>query len=234
MTIHLGIIESHTMIRYGLRELVSGHADIEVAAECTMASAAGQMIHAASPDVVTVVTVATDLTDGNGMRLAKELRARHPDLGIVMLAAGEEDDLMFRALEAGVSAFVLRTAPVEEVIAAIRHAAVAPLSFTASGLAAAISKRQTVQQQLSPRERQVLSLLSGGMSIPAMAQVMFISPSTAKTYVARLYEKLGAANRAQALMTAMHHGLVRWQPTAGVPRDLAHAARQATAVGSAN
>jgi len=231
MTIRLGIIESHTIIRYGLRELVSRHADIEVVAECPLASAAGQMVHAASPDVV---TIAADLTDGNGMRLAKELRARYPDLGIVILAAGEEDDLMFRALEAGVSAFVVRTAPVAEVIAAIRHAAVAALSFTASGLAAAISKRRTVQQQLSPREGQVLSLLSDGMSIPAIAQVMFISPSTAKTYVARLYEKLGAANRAQALMTAVHHGLVRWQPTAGMPGDLAHAARQPTAVGSAN
>jgi DNA-binding NarL/FixJ family response regulator len=231
MTIRLGIIESHTIIRYGLRELVSGHADIEVAAECTLASAAGQMIHAASPDVV---TIAADLTDGNGMRLAKELRARHPDLGIVILAAREEDDLLFRALEAGVSAFLLGTAPVEEVIAAIRHAAVAALSFTASGLAAAISKRRTVQQQLSPREGQVLSLLSRGMSIPAIAQVMFISPSTAKTYVARLYEKLGAANRAQALMMAMHHGLVKWQPTAVVPGDLAQAAREAMAVRSAN
>jgi DNA-binding NarL/FixJ family response regulator len=231
MTIRLGIIDSHTIIRHGLRELVSRHPDIEVAAECTLASAAEPMIHAASPDVV---TIAADLTDGNGMRLAKELRARHPELGIVILAGGEDGDLIFRALEAGASAFVVRTASVDEVIVAIRHAAVAALSFTASGLAAAISKRRAVQQQLSPREGQVLSLLSDGMSIPAIAQVMFISPSTAKTYVARLYEKLGAANRAQALMVAVHHGLVRWQPTAGVPGDLAQAARQPAAVLSAS
>ena len=63
---------------------------------------------------------------------------------------------------------------------------------------------------LSPRETEVLRLLHDGLSVPAIAQEMYISMSTAKTYVARLYEKLGAANRAQALMAAMHHGLIQY------------------------
>ena len=60
---------------------------------------------------------------------------------------------------------------------------------------------------LSPRERQILFLLHDGLSVPEIARQLFVSLSTAKTYVARLYEKLGARNRAQALMTAVRQGM---------------------------
>lgn len=98
------------------------------------------------------------------------------------------------------------------MLSAIRHAAVAATSFTASGLELAVSRRKTVQRQLavSSRENEVLQLLHNGLSIPAIAAAMFISQSTAKTYVSRLYDKLGATNRTQALMTAMRYGLIHF------------------------
>lgn len=211
MSIRLVIVDGHTLTRYGLRELVAQHPDIEIVAECGSAADALRVIAAMRPDVVTADVT---LPDGDGMQLARELRDRHADLGIVMLTSQGEDDVLFRALETGVSAFVAKTAPLEEVLAAIRHAAVAASSFTASGLAVALARRHAVQERLalSPRETEVLHLLRDGLSIPAIAMSMFISQSTAKTYVARLYEKLGAANRAQALMTAIHHGLIHHQP----------------------
>ncbi len=139
--------------------------------------------------------------------------AFYHDLGIVMLTSRGEDDLLFRALETGASAFVAKTAPVAEVIAAIRHAAVAASSFTAVGLAGALSRRRTATDghALSQRENQVLGMLRDGMSVPAIATAMYVSQSTAKTYVARLYDKLGAANRSQALMTAVHLGLIGYE-----------------------
>jgi DNA-binding NarL/FixJ family response regulator len=210
MPIQLAIIEGHTLIRYGLRELVAQHPDVEIVAECQSAAEAKCMLAATRPDVV---TVAIALPDDDGLRLAREFRDRYANLGIVILTAQDEDHALFRALESGVSAFVAKTAPLEEVLGAIRHAAVAASSFTASGLATAVARRRTMQDRLalSPRESEVLRLLHCGLSVPAIAQEMFISVSTAKTYVARLYEKLGAANRAQALMAAMHHGLVQYQ-----------------------
>lgn len=210
MPIHLAIIDGQTLIRYGLRELVAQHSDIEIVAECQSAADAPRMVAAAQPDVVTVDVT---LPDGDGLRLASELRDRYADLGIVMLTSRQADDVMFRALETGVSAFVAKTAPLEEVLGAIRHAAVAASSFTASGLAMAVARRRTMQDRLalSPRETEVLHLMHHGLSVPAIAQEMFISLSTAKTYVARLYDKLGAANRAQALMTAVHYGLIQYQ-----------------------
>jgi DNA-binding NarL/FixJ family response regulator len=138
---------------------------------------------------------------------------------------------MFRALETGLSAFVSKTAPLDEVMCAIRHAAVAPLSFTASGLAAAVARRRSMQNRLtlSPRETQVLRLLHVGLSTPAIASEMFISVSTAKTYVARLYEKLGATSRAQALMCAMHHGLIQYQQDASAQAPSAWCGRRPAA-----
>jgi DNA-binding NarL/FixJ family response regulator len=209
MPIHLAIVDGQTLTRFGLRGLVAQHSDIEIVAECQSAADTSAMIAAAQPDVVTVDVA---LPDGDGLQLAKQLRDRYPDLGIVMLASRQEDDVLFRALETGLSAFVSKTAPLEEVLCAIRHAAVAPLSFTASGLAMAVARRRSMQDRLtlSPRETQVLRLLHDGLSTPAIASQMFISVSTAKTYVARLYDKLGATNRAQALLSALHYGLIQY------------------------
>jgi DNA-binding NarL/FixJ family response regulator len=229
MPIRLAIVDSHTLTRYGLRELVSQQSDIEIVAECKSAGGAPAMLAAARPDVV---TVDVSLPDADGLQLAREFRDRHADLGIVILTSQHEDDVLFRALETGVSAFVAKTAPVEEVLAAIRHAAVAASSFTAAGLALALARRRTVQDRLmlSPRETQVLHLLRDGLSIPAIAMAMFISQSTAKTYVSRLYEKLGAANRSQALLTAVHYGLIQYEH--GTPPGTGPGARVPGAIAS--
>ena len=210
MPIHLAIVDGHTLTRYGLRQLITQQSDIEIVAECQSAAAAPAMVAEARPDVVTLELA---LPDGDGLRLAREFRDRYATLGIVMLTARHQDDVLFRALETGVSAFVAKTAPLEEILGAIRHAAVAASSFTAAGLLTALARRHAVHERLtlSPREAQVLSLLQYGLSVPAIAADMFISMSTAKTYVARLYVKLGAANRAQALMAALHYGLIQYQ-----------------------
>ena len=216
MTIRLAIVDNHTLVRYGLRELVSLQPDIEVVAECASAAEATRKLSLVQPDVV---TLAVSLPDGDGLRLARELRDGRADLGIVILTGRDEDDVLFRALETGASAFVAKSAPIEEVLAAVRHSAVAASSFTASGLATALTRRREAGDRLllSAREMEVLSLLRDGMSVPAIARQMFISYSTAKTYVARLYQKLGAANRAQALMAAVQYGLVSCGPEGPVP-----------------
>ena len=228
MPISLAIVDGHTLTRYGLRELIARQPDIEIVAEAGSAAEAAGLLGAARPDVVTVDVA---LPDGNGLRLAREFRDHDAGLGIVLLTSRAEDDVLFRALETGVSAFVAKTAPVDEVLAAIRHAAVAASSFTAAGLAVALARRRTAQDRLalSSREAEVLHLLSDGLSIPTIAMTMFISQSTAKTYVARLYEKLGVTNRAQALMTAVRFDLIRREH--GGPAHLALATGSAVAGG---
>jgi len=208
------VIDGHTLTRYGLIGLVGADADITIVGECALAADAPALVGSARPDVV---VLDVSLPDADGFQLARELRDRHPELGIVVLTAQAEDDVLFRALENGVSAFVHKTAPTAEVLGAIRHAAVAAASFTATGLAHALARRTQIAQvglpavaghALSPREFEVLAQLATGRSVPMIAANMFVSVSTAKTYVSRVYDKLGATNRANAIMTAMRLGLL--------------------------
>ncbi|HZX08853.1 response regulator transcription factor [Kribbella sp.] len=202
------IVDGHTLTRYGLVRLVSSGAEITVVAESGLGADAAAMIASAQPDVVVLDVLLPDL---DGLDLARELRHRHPSLGIVVLTSDDHDDVLFRALDGGASAFVAKTAPNAELLGAIRHAAVAASSFTATGLASALARRSQALERghaLSPREREVLALLAGGQSVPAIASAMFVSLSTAKTYVSRLYDKLGATNRANAIMTALRLGLI--------------------------
>ncbi|TDP96764.1 response regulator transcription factor [Labedaea rhizosphaerae] len=208
-------IDGHTLTLAGLAVVVAGQPDLELVGECRLAQDVDTVVAAAQP---TVVLVDVLLADGDGLAVAAALRGAYPGLGIVLLASHEEDGLLFRAIEAGVSAFVPKTAPVADLLGAIRYAAVAPASFIAAGLPDALAKRRRTERAfaLSPREHEVLVLLGDGLSIPAIAATLYVSMSTAKTYVSRLYEKLHVSNRSQALMTAIRTGL------------LAHGAESAT------
>jgi DNA-binding NarL/FixJ family response regulator len=208
MAIRLVVVDGQTLTRFGLARLLERESDIEIVGEAATASSALRVIAETLPDVVTVDVT---LPDGNGLALARELRDRWDALGIVVLTSQEEDDVLFRALETGVSAFVPKTAALPEVVGAIRHAAVAASSFTAAGLAGALTRlrESRVKSPLSPREMEVLRLLRDGLSVPGVARALHMSPSTVKTYVSRLYEKLGVSNRSQALMAALDRGLLR-------------------------
>jgi DNA-binding NarL/FixJ family response regulator len=208
MAIRMVVLDGHTLVRYALAQLAEGCGDIELVGFTDSAAGAQDLVARTGPDVVTLDVA---LPDGDGLELARVLRERHPGLGIVLLTSLTADDVLFRALEIGVSAFVPKTAPVDEVLGAIRHAGVAAGSFTAVGLADAMARRRDATDRLglSKREREVLDLLQQGKSMPLMAQEMYVSTSTVKTYVARLYEKLGASNRAQALMAALDLGLIQ-------------------------
>lgn len=201
------IIDGHPVTRWGLGRLADEQADMNTVGEAGNAAEALALAASRQPDVV---TIGTSLPDRDGLELARELRDRYPDLGIVILTSRGEDDVLFRALDTGASAFVSKLAGAAEILGAIRHSAVAASSFSAAGLAQALRRRGAVSARplLSAREHQVLELLRDGRSVPEVAIELFVSLSTAKTYVTRLYDKLEAGNRAQALMTAVRLGLL--------------------------
>ena len=218
MSARVLVVESHPVTRWGLCRLIGEQADLELAGETASAREAMAMVASLVPDVV---VIGLKEPDGHGLPLARELRDRFDDLGVVILTAAEDDDVLLQAFETGVSAYVAKTAPVAELVGAVRHASVAASSFNAAGLAAALRRqRQTTAMagDLSAREREVLGHLVAGESVPSIAALLHISPSTAKTYVARIYEKLGARNRAEAVMAAVRTGLVeRKGPSRLVP-----------------
>jgi DNA-binding NarL/FixJ family response regulator len=211
--IRVVVVDEHPLVRWALRQIAADLPDVEVVGEVANAAHGGPQMFAFKPDVV---TVDCSQPASDGWQLIRELRDQYPDLGIVVLTSGGSDDELFRALDSGASAFVPKSAPIHEIMSAIRHSAFASSAFSAAGLGQALRRRResTERTVLSARERQILFLLHDGMSVPAIAKELFVSLSTAKTYVARLYEKLGARNRAQALMSAVRLGLFESHPSA--------------------
>jgi DNA-binding NarL/FixJ family response regulator len=206
VTITVLLVDDHELIREGLRRALEREEDVQVVAE---AASVAEGIAMGRRDDPTVAIVDLRLPDGNGLEVVRALREQSADMGIVVLTMYAGDNQLFDALDAGASAFVPKSAPAEEIVAAARHAASSPRSFTAADLAEAMKRRTTPQgPQLSPREREVLQLLADGMGVSQISRQLFISDSTTKTHISKLYDKLGAGNRAQALMTALRLGLL--------------------------
>ena len=205
MNIRLLVVDEHALIRLGLTRLLAGIADVDLVGEAGTVAEAMALVEETRP---TVVVFDTALPDGDGWDLARTLRAANPTLGLVLLSSTGDDATMARALDEGLSAFVTKDAQPSNVLAAVRHAAHAPRSFNAVGLAAALARRRASTGMLSQRERQVLSLMRDGISLPGIADRLAVSEATVKTYVARLYTKLRVNNRSQALMAAVTHGLL--------------------------
>jgi DNA-binding NarL/FixJ family response regulator len=200
------LVDDHELIRQGLRRAFEHSGDFEVVGEAGSVAEALSAVERFSPDVV---VVDVRLPDGSGLDATRSIRAGRSDVGIVVLTMYAGDEQLFGALEAGASAFVPKDAPSEDVLAAARHAAVSPRAFTAHDLAGAMQRRLSPSgPSLSPREKEVLGLLADGLGVAAIARQLYISESTTKTHISKLYEKLGAANRAQALMTALRLGLI--------------------------
>jgi DNA-binding NarL/FixJ family response regulator len=205
MTITLVAVDEHVLLRMGLARIVAACTDIVLIGEAGSQEEALRTVPHLRPDVV---TVGLNLPDGDGVATGLRLREQLPDLGVVLLTVVVADAPLLRAMDAGLSAYINKSAPVPEVLAAIRHAAVAPHSFNAPGLAGVL-RRAGHPSLLSQRELQVLALMRDGRTLPAIAAELHVSLATVKTYVARLYTKLKVRNRAQALVAAASLGLLK-------------------------
>ncbi|MFT4286821.1 response regulator [Nocardioides sp.] len=200
------LVDDHELIREGLAGVVDLEEGMTVVGQAaTVADALGQFA-ALSPDVV---IADLQLQDGTGLDIVRSIRKESDDVGLVVLTMHSGDDQIFAAMEAGASGFVGKDAPSGEVVRAARHAAVSPRSFVCAGLAQAMMRRATSEStRLSEREHEVLLLLAEGLGAAQIGESLYLSESTAKSHIAKIYQKLGAANRAQALVTAMRIGLL--------------------------
>jgi DNA-binding NarL/FixJ family response regulator len=202
------LVDADQHAREGLRRACDAEWPLEVVGEAGSVVEALAELDRLSPDVL-----ASDvgLTDGDGFTLTRRARAAHPDLVIVLLAVNASSDNLFAALDAGASACLSKDRAAEEIAAAAWHAIVSPRMFPAGGPAGVMKRRlQTLSvSQLSPREYEVLLLLANGLDIPRIGRRLFIRESTAETHVTNVHEKLGVADRDQAVMTAVRLGLIR-------------------------
>jgi DNA-binding NarL/FixJ family response regulator len=200
------LVDDHDLIRDGLSGVFGLEPGMQVVGTAKNVATALALYAELKPDVVV-----TDLQmqDGTGLDVVREIRRSRAETGVVVLTMHSGDEQIFAAMEAGASAFVGKDAPSSQVVEAARHAAVSPRSFLCSGLTDAVLRRATATaNQLTSREHEVLKLLADGLSAAEIGLRMHLSESTVKSHLAKIYQKLGVTNRAQALVTAMRSGLL--------------------------
>ncbi len=208
------VVDDHELIRQGLVGAFGREPGMTVVGEAENVDQALKSYEAHHPDVV---VTDLQLPDGTGLDIIRAIRKGNQKAGLVVVTMHSGDEQIFAAMEAGASAFVGKDAPSAEVVKAARHAVVAPRSFLCAGLVGAMMRRASAEStRLSDREHQVLVLLADGLGAGQIAAKLYLSESTAKSHIARIYQKLGASNRAQALVTAMRIGLLSSLPS----RDL--------------
>lgn len=200
------IVDDHELVREGLAGAFARENGTEVSGSVATVVEAVRAFENDRPDVI---VTDLQLQDGTGLDIIRQVRQTDEAIGLVVVTMHSGDDQIFAAMEAGASAFVGKDAPATEVVRAARHAAVSPRSFLCTGLAGAMMRRMSAEStRLSTREHDVLLLLADGQNAATIGQQLYMSESTVKSHIARIYQKLGAQNRAQALVTAMRIGLL--------------------------
>jgi DNA-binding NarL/FixJ family response regulator len=200
------LVDDHELIRQGLARAFERDPSMVIVGHAGSVVQALAAYEEHKPDVV---VTDLQLPDGTGLDIIRAIRQQNVEIGLVMLTMHSGDDHIFAAMEAGASAFVGKDAPSSEVVSAARHAYMSPRTFLCAGLAGAMIRRVSDDRpRLSDREQEVLELLGDGLGTAAIAGKLYMSESTAKTHIARIYQKLGATNRAQALVTSMRLGLL--------------------------
>jgi DNA-binding NarL/FixJ family response regulator len=212
MPIDVALVDDHTVVRQAVAAMLGAEDGLRVVAEAGSLAegraVVDQMLDAPRADPVVLVIDVT-MPDGSGLALVRQARSRSAEVGIVVLTMHNDDSTLLEALDAGASALVRKSEPVEEVVTAVRRAAESPASFSARGLAEAMRRGQsTPQTTLTERETEVLRLLVEGDSVSQVGKKLFMSPSTVKTHITKIYDKLGAHNRASAVIAAVRLGLV--------------------------
>jgi len=219
------IVDDQPFVRAGLRKIFEADPALEIVGEAPNGLAAVEITAQLRPDVV-VMDIRMPVLDG--LEATRRLTAEAGGERILILTTFDLDEYVYEALRAGASGFMLKDAPPEDLIAAVR--------IVAGGeglLAPAVTKRVIERfaglpgpephppaelDELTAREREVLALLTGGLSNAEIARQLVISDGTAKTHVARVLGKLGLRDRVQAVIFAYESGLTRVSDRPGRPR----------------
>lgn len=197
------IIDDHAVVRSGIRKALEVRGEIQVFEAASKAEALAQIAHI-SPHLI---VVDINLPDGSGLEIVSWVRTISTEIAIVVLTFNDSDDQLLAAMKAGASAFVNKSAPLPELMAAIAHAQASPRSFAAQEIVDAL-QRKHLKFGLSQRELQIITMLPTDEPLSALAKSLFISESTLKTHLTHIYRKMSVKNRLQAINVARKAGLL--------------------------
>ncbi|WP_342024259.1 response regulator transcription factor [Arthrobacter citreus] len=226
--IRVALVDDQQLVRGGFKMLINSQPDLTVVAEAGNGGDAIQALSAVRADVVLMDVRMPGMDGIEATRRLLERAAAQPkgstdvDLKVVVLTTFDLDEYALSAIRAGASGFLLKDAPPEELLEAIRtvyrgDAVIAPsttrrlLDHVAPLLrepTAEVSRHAADVERLTPREREVFGLIAQGLSNPEIAAHLFLSDATVKTHVGHILAKLGARDRVQAVVIAYETGIV--------------------------
>ncbi len=201
--------DDHPLFREGVVRALSSSGEVSVVGEADDGTSALELIKAHRPDVA---LLDYRMPGMDGAQVAAAVRSNDLPTRVLLLSAHDESAIVYQALQQGAAGFLLKDSTRTEIVKAVLDCAqgrdvVAP--SLVGGLAGEIRQRAApASPVLSAREREVLNRIARGQSIPTIAGELYVAPSTVKTHVQRLYEKLGVSDRAAAVAEAMRQGLL--------------------------
>lgn len=202
--IRILLADDHAVVRAGIRQFLEQAADLRVVAETEDGEAARRLIAAHRPDVA---VLDIQMPRATGIEVARWSRATFPDVGVLILTAYDDDPYVTAALQAGANGYVLKTAPPEAMVRAVRDVHEGRQALDAA-IRARATTLTTVYEPLSDRELEVLSLAARGYTNKAISAQLYISDRTVQGHLAHVYSKLQAATRTEAVMRAVSLGLI--------------------------
>jgi DNA-binding NarL/FixJ family response regulator len=206
------LADDHTLVRAGIRRLIESQADIEVVAEARNGEEALELAALKRPDVA---LVDLEMPGKGGLDVCAELQERFPDIAVVIMSMHDDPIHVRAALDRGAKGFIVKEAAPAELEIALRAASAGQTflspKVSARMLAPAPSakKAETGIDALSPRQREILTLLGQGKATKEIAADLDISVKTVETHRARMMEVLGVKRAGELLRLAMKHSLQR-------------------------
>ncbi len=201
MTTRLLIVDDHHLVREGLKARLSSVQGLDVAGE---ASHAAEAIALCQTLPIDLVLMDIGMKEVNGIDLTQQLLTRHPHLLILMLSMYDNPEYVNRAMQSGARGYVLKDAPSDEIITAIR-AIVEGKTFLSEGLAGRLYRAQTPRPLLSGRESEIVSLLAQGLANKQIARALTLSTRTVETHRHNIKRKLKLEGQAELMKYAIEH-----------------------------
>ncbi len=195
------IADDHPVVRQGLATMIKYESDLELVGEASNGSETVELFRLYQPDVA---LVDLRMPEMNGVEAIASIHYDFPDARIVILTTYDGDEDIYRGLQAGAKAYLLKDAPCEELLAAIRNV-FKGRSYIPKVVGAKLAERINYAQ-LSPRELDVISLMTQGKSNREIGKALSISEGTVKFHVNNILSKLQVSDRTQAVITALKRG----------------------------
>lgn len=213
-TLKVLLADDHAILRSGLKLLLSAQPDLEVVGEATNGKEAVAMVKDLRPDLV-IMDVA--MPEMNGLAATDAIKKQSPEVKVLLLSMHENEEYLYRAIEAGGSGYVLKKSASEELIDAIRQVMEGQTFIRSSELKAVAAdfldrvktgETHDTYEELTEREKEVLGHIAEGFTNQQIADKLIISVRTVETHRARIMDKLGLHKRSELVQYAKRKGLI--------------------------